>query len=114
MKEKFLFKVKTSTVQNEYEINLPTVGQYRDIEVYKQMLSNGMYASLVTSATNSAMNALDIIDIEATLRVLCPKFMEDLKCEIRDLGLKDFAVIKEAFNRDVKPLADEIEKLMKI
>ena len=105
MKEKILFKVKTSTVQNEYEINLPTVGQYRDIEVY---------ASLVTSATNSAMNALDIIDIEATLRVLCPKFMEDLKCEIRDLGLKDFAVIKEAFNRDVKPLADEIEKLMKI
>lgn len=114
MKEKILFKVKTSTVQNEYEINLPTVGQYRDIEVYKQMLSNGMYASLVTSATNSAMNALDIIDIEATLRVLCPKFMEDLKCEIRDLSLKDFAVIKEAFNRDVKPLADEIEKLMKI
>lgn len=114
MMEKILFKVKTSTVQNEYEVSFPTVGQYRDMEVYKQMLSNGMYSSLITSATNGAMNALDIIDIEAILRVLCPKFMEDLKCEIRDLSIKDFAVIKESYNRDVKPLVDEVEKLMKI
>ena len=79
MTEKIVFKVKTSTVENDYEIKLPNVGQYRDIEVYKQMLSNGMYSSLVSSVTNSSLNALDIIDIEATLRVLCPKFMEDLK-----------------------------------
>lgn len=114
MTEKIVFKVKTSTVENDYEIKLPNVGQYRDIEVYKQMLSNGMYSSLVSSVTNSSLNALDIIDIEATLRVLCPKFTEDLKVEIRELGIKDFATIKEAYNRDVKPLMEEVEKLMKI
>lgn len=114
MTEKIVFKIKTSTVDNEYEIRLPNVGQYRDIEVYKQMLSNGMYSSLVTSGTNSAVNALDIIDIEATLRVLCPKFIEDLKVEIRDLGIKDFAIIKSAFVKDVRPFMEEIEKLMKI
>lgn len=114
MTEKIVFKIKTSTVDNEYEIRLPNVGQYRDIEVYKQMLSNGMYSSLVTSGTNSSVNALDIIDIEATLRVLCPKFIEDLKVEIRDLGIKDFAIIKAAYVKDVRPFMEEIEKLMKI
>lgn len=112
--DKVIFKVKTVKGENEYEIKSPTVGQYRDIEVYKQLFSNGMYASLVTAGTVSAVHALDIIDIEATLRVLCPKFMEDLKCDIKDLGLTDFAEVKKSFKRDVLPLIQEVEALMKV
>lgn len=114
MMEKVIFKVKTAKFTNEYEVNLPTVGQYRDIEVYKQILSNGMYTHLVTSATQSSFNTLDIIDIEAVLRVLCPQFIEDLKCEIKDLGIQDFAEIKKAYKRDVEPLIREVEQLMKV
>lgn len=114
MTEKIKIRIKTSQFDNEYEINLPNVGQYRDIEVYKQMLSNGMYSNLVLSATKSSVNTLDIIDIEATFKVLCPKLMDDLKCELRELGIKDFAVIKAAYKKDVEPFMAEIENMMKI
>lgn len=114
MNEKTLFKISTSTVTNEYEVKLPNVGQYRDIEVYKQILSNGMYSNLMQAGTVASQYALDVIDIEATLRVLCPKFIDDLKCEIRDLGIKDFHSVKKAYVEYIVPMLQEIDKLMKV
>lgn len=114
MTEKVLFKITTSTVANEYEVKLPNIGQYRDIEVYKQILSNGMYSSLMQAGTVASQYALDAIDIEATLRVLCPKFIEDLKCEIRELGIKDFHALKKAYIEYIVPLMKEIDDLMKV
>ena len=66
---------------NTYAINFPTVGDYYAIEASKQSLSLGFYNSLSESSVLSAYNATNMIDIEATLTILCPQLIKDLKCD---------------------------------
>lgn len=98
---------------NSYPINFPTVGDYYAIEASKQSLSLGFYNSLSESSVVSAYNATDMIDIEATLTILCPQLIKDLKCEsFRKLGIKDYLMIKQAYIEQFVPWWKSIQELL--
>lgn len=98
----------------KYEIKYPTVGEYYRIECLKQSLSNGTYSQLMLSNSLNALNALDMIDIEATLLVLSPELIKDLKVKnLSELGIKDYVMIREAYIKEVVPFFKEINELLK-
>lgn len=98
---------------NSYLINFPTVGDYYAIEASKQSLSLGFYNSLSESSVLSAYNATDMIDIEATLTILCPQLIKDLKCEsFKKLGIKDYLMIKQAYIEQFVPWWKSIQELL--
>ena len=78
---------------HSYPVKFPTVGQFYQIEAMKQSLSRGFYNSMVMSPSVQAQHALDMIDIEAAVAVLCPKLIEELKVknfselDVRDINL---------------------------
>jgi hypothetical protein len=109
MNETLNFKVG----ENTYTINFPTVGEYYAIQASKQSLSVGYYNSLSESMVKSANNAADMIDIEATLTILCPSLLKDLKREsFKKLGLKDYLIVKKAYVEQFVPWSKEIEELL--
>lgn len=109
MNKQIVFAVKG----NNYTIKFPNVGQFQSIESIKQVLSRGMYLALVQTNTISANNALDMIDIEAYLSVLCPELIKDLKCDkFSDLGLEDYMELKKAYDEQFVPWWNEILKLI--
>ena len=98
----------------EYTIPFPNVGQYYRIESTKPEISSGMYNSMLLSNTLSAQNALDMIDVEATLIVLCPELIKDLKVEnFSKLGIKDYREIKNVYFKEVAPFFKEINDLLR-
>lgn len=98
---------------NSYSINFPTVGDYYAIEASKQSLSLGFYNSLSESSVLSAYNATDMIDIEATLTILCPQLIKDLKCEsFKKLGIKDYLIVKQAYIEQFVPWWKSIQELL--
>ncbi len=104
--------VKTELVLKgkKYEITFPNVGQLRRIASNKALLSNGMYNSIYTMASEDGDEALDIIDIESTLNVVAPDFIEDLKpLKISELGLKDFREISKAYKETFVPWFDGLK-----
>lgn len=97
----------------KYEIQFPNVGQYYQIEVNKQRLGKGSYNSLIGNPTITAQRALDMIDVEATLSVLCPQLVADLKVKsFSELGLKDYKEICDIYMQDVFPFLKEAEKIL--
>lgn len=97
-----------------YTVRYPNVGEYYRIEAMKQVLGRGYYNSLAQTPTQTAVSALDMIDIEATLSILCPQVIEDLKVSnFSDLGLKDYQEIKRAFFDSVVPFLSEINEFLK-
>jgi hypothetical protein len=97
----------------KYEISFPNVGQYYQIEVNKQRLGKGSYNSMIGNPTISAQRALDMIDVEATLSVLCPQLVADLKVKsFSELGLKDFKEISDIYMNEVFPFLKEAEKIL--
>lgn len=106
-------EVKISIKGHEYVIPFPNVGQYYRIEAMKQSLSHGFYNSMVMSPASSAQHALDMIDIEATLVVLCPQLIEDLKVKnFNELDVRDYKVIRDEYNGKVLPFFKEINDLL--
>lgn len=106
-------EVKISIKGHEYTVVFPNVGQYYRIEAMKQSLSRGFYNSMVMSPANSAQHALDMIDIEATLVVLCPQLVEDLKVKnFDDLDVRDYKLIRDEYNGKVLPFFKEINDLL--
>lgn len=104
----------TTQGDNQYTIKMPTVGNFYDIEVNKQVLGKGFYSSVVKTNTVSAMHAADMIDIEAHLSVLCPDLLKDLKARsFKDLGLEDYNEIKKVYIKDFVPWWEKIHKLLK-
>ena len=52
-----------------------------------------------------------MIDVEATLSVLCPQLVADLKVKsFSELGLKDFKEISDIYMNEVFPFLKEAEK----
>lgn len=107
-------ETKEITVKGrKYEIQFPNVGQYYQIEVNKQRLGKGSYNSLIGNPTITAQRALDMIDVEATLSVLCPQLVADLKVKsFSELGLKDFKEISDIYMNEVFPFLKEAEKIL--
>jgi len=107
-------EVKFSVKGREYTVKYPTIGQYYQIEAMKQSLSRGMYNSMVTSPAFSAQHALDMIDIEATLVILVPEFIKDLKVKnFSDLDVRDYKEIRDEFVLKVQPYFKEIAELLR-
>ena len=92
---------------HSYPVKFPTVGQFYQIEAMKQSLSRGFYNSMVMSPSVQAQHALDMIDIEAAIVVLCPKLIEDLKVKnFSELDVRDYF-------KTVAPFFKEITELLK-
>ena len=98
---------------HEFPVSFPNVGQYYKIEAMKQSLSRGFYNSMVMSPANRAQHALDMIDIEATLTILCPQMIEDLKVKnFNELAIVDYKEIRDAYYAKVAPFFKEVNDLL--
>lgn len=97
-----------------YQVTFPKVGQFYQIEAMKQTLSRGLYNSMVLNPTPSSQHALDMIDIEATLAILCPSIIEELKVKnLSDLDIRDYKQIRDAYMKNVVPMFKEVMELLK-
>lgn len=97
----------------EYTISFPNVGQYYDIEALKQSLGKGYYNALLGNHTKAASDALDMIDIEATVRVLMPDLIKDMKVSnFRELGIKDFMEIRRIYDKEIFPFLKEVQMIL--
>lgn len=68
---------------------------------------------MIGNPTISAQRALDMIDVEAALSVLCPQLMSDLKVKsFSELGLKDYKEICDIYMHDIFPFLKEAEKIL--
>lgn len=93
----------------EYSFGFPTVGEFCQIEAMKQALARGNYSVMMTSPMVATQTALDMIDIEATLTVMCPALIKDLKVDsISKLDIRDFRVIREAYDEKVVPFFKKV------
>ena len=98
---------------NKYLLEFPTVGTFQNIEAMKQVLSKGMYGSLMSTGTISAIEALDMVDMEAYLSIMAPKLIKDLKCDnFGDLGLEDYIELKQVYTEKFIPWWNSILELL--
>jgi hypothetical protein len=98
---------------NQYTVDFPNVGNFQKIEALKQVLSSGMYRSMIDAGTVSSTDALDMIDIQAYLSVLCPKLIKDLKCNsFEDLGLEDYLELRNIYREQFSPWWLKIMELL--
>lgn len=99
---------------HSYSVKFPTVGQFYQIEATKQNLSRGFYNSMVMSPSALAQHALDMIDIEAAIVVLCPKLIEDMKVKnFSELDVRDYKLIRDEYFKTVAPFFKEVADLLK-
>lgn len=97
----------------EYKVSFPNVGQYYDIEAMKQSLGKGFYNTMLGNVTVSAQAALDMIDAEATITILMPDLVKDLKVDrFKDLGIKDYMQIKQLYDQEIFPFLKEVNKIL--
>lgn len=108
-----MVKGKITIKGREYDIPTLTIGIYRDIEVKKDILSGSTFVTLMLSPLPQAKNATEAFEIEATLRVMFPKLVEDLSVDFNQLGIKDYLELKDCYVKQIKPLIDEVDELMK-
>jgi hypothetical protein len=107
-------ELKFEVKGNTYTIKVPTAGDMIDVERLKMILSGGYYNEMMRTTTVSAQESLMVIDIQAHFSVLCPKFLEDLKCEdIKKLSIEDYRILKEAYMGKFVPWWNNWLKLLK-
>ena len=72
-------------------------------------LLTSLNLNLKDIGTDNLINKLDMIDIEATLTVMCPALIKDLKVDsISKLDIRDFRVIREAYDEKVVPFFKKV------
>ena len=109
MESEFTFKVKG----REYPVKEPTGGDLIRIENIKVQLTEGNYRQIASQLNTSANQALDIVDIQATLQVLCPAIFESMKVNsVLDLGLVHLKEISYEYEKQFSPWWKEIVKMM--
>lgn len=107
-------EVKIKINGNDYPVTYPKVGEFYKIEAMKQSLSLGFYNMMAQSTSMQTQHALDMIDIQATLVVLCPKLIEDLKVKnFAELDIRDYIIIRDAYIKTIQPFFKEIDSLLK-
>ena len=106
--------IKMTVLRHEYPVKFPNVGHFYQIEATKQSLARGFYNTMVMSPSASAQHALDMIDIEAALVVLCPDLIKDLKVKnFSELDIRDYKVIRDEYYKVVAPFFKEIQDLLR-
>lgn len=109
MERTILWEVKGNT----YTLNCPTMGQIVAMESNKALLTSGQYGRILNSMTKQANLALDAVDIQVTLSMTCPKFIEDLKPNgIMAMDPFDFIDLKKSYDKKVDPWIREIFKAL--
>lgn len=103
MEETKIVKIKGK----EYTVKFPNVGEFYRIETNKQALGRGYYNTMLSNRTKMAQMALDVIDIEATLTVICPKLIDDIKVPISELGFADFKELRDIYMKEIFPFVKE-------
>lgn len=98
----------TFTAKNKsYSFNAPTVGEMIAIDGQKIALSNGKYQQMMNIHLVTTQSMLDMIDAEATLSVMCPQFMQDLKTPKKTLMAMDVVDAKqfldEVYRKQIAP-----------
>jgi hypothetical protein len=89
---------------NTYTIKVPTAGSMIDIERLKMIYSGGYYSEMMKTLTTTSQESLMVIDIQSHFKILCPKLMEDLKCEdIKKLDIKDYKELRIAYVKQFLP-----------
>ena len=107
---KLTFVVK----ENTYSVTYPTVGQYFAIEAQKSMLSAGQYGGMVDSPMKITYDAIELINIVAILKVLCPQFAKDLSInvnKIEDIDAIDFKEVCKVYREYIQPWYENWYKL---
>ena len=98
---------------NTYTIEFPNIGKFQNVESTKQVLSKGMYSSLLSTGTISSVEALDMIDIESYFSILVPSLIKDLKCNtFSELDLEDYIELKKAYLEQFVPWWNDIMGLL--
>lgn len=97
---------------NPYKMKFPNVGQFLQIESKRIILTNDTYSQMLMSRLISAGKAMDMADMVATITVLCPEFINDLKTKsILDLDIIDAKELIELWNTRIKVWVDSWMKL---
>ena len=97
-----------------YSIEFPKVGQYREIDVFKQTLSMGQYGSMFRTMTAQSEESLDMVDMEAYFSVLSPKLIKSLGVEsFSNLDLLTYKELKVEYRKQFIPWWNEIEKMLR-
>lgn len=110
MDRKIVLKVKG----NDYIIEFPNVGKFQSIETMKQVVSKGMYSSLLSTATISSAEVLDMVDMESYFSVLAPKLLKDLKCDsFGDLDIMDYLELKKVYLEQFIPWWNNILDMLR-
>ena len=110
MNRVLIFKVKLREKELIYNILIPTAGQAIRIENAKAIYSYNNYSGIMSQKTVGANYALDIVDMNAYISILCPKLIEDLEIDgknLLDLDVFDLQTIKKAYMDQFVPWVNE-------
>lgn len=100
-----LERIKKFTFNGEeYQVEVPTVGQYLDIENQKIVNSDGHWLDLIKSQTVSALRSVQIIECVSVLKVLCPSLFKNMKVlSYREIDAVDFIELLSIYNNIINP-----------
>ncbi len=98
-------RTKTFTIgQKHFSVTFPNVGQIIDMESLKQGLSSNRYGQMAASGIASNYYALDLIDMIAFYKILCPEVTQhfDIK-NYADLSMEKAQELLEPFKKKLQP-----------
>lgn len=88
----------------DYEISVPTVGEYLDIENQKIIQSDGHWVDLLKNQTMSSLHSIQIISCVSILIVLCPKLFANMKVtSYKQIDAIDFIELLSVYTNEVGP-----------
>lgn len=98
-------RVKTFTIgKKHFSVTFPNVGQIIDMESLKQGLSSNRYGQMAASGIASNYYALDLIDMIAFYKILCPEVTRAYNIEnYADLEMEVANELLEPFKKELQP-----------
>lgn len=96
-----------------YTIKFPNVGQFIDIRVKENQLSQGSLRDLLLGVGNQ-IDAYLYITTFAHFVVLCPELIKDLKVDsLLDLSIVDFQELSNLFVKEIRPWISEVQESLR-
>lgn len=108
--------IQLNILQNTYDVKYPTIGQFIDLRVKENIISQGQLVDLMIAGVKlfEAADAALAVKVVAFFQVCVPELMKDLKVKnIRDLSVKDFLHLRKAYVKEVLPWLNEWQDKMK-
>lgn len=98
-------RVKTFTIgKKHFSVTFPNIGQIIDMESLKQGLSSNRYGQMAASGIASNYYALDLIDMIAFYKILCPEVTQYYNIEnYADLQMEKAQELLEPFKKELQP-----------